>query len=244
MLVYSRPTKGKANDAKKAKAKTKPKEGDAPADNHQKARSQSLDHSRDHGHPPLMRSGSVPQPSYQPPIQYYSYPSYPQQQQFVPPPPQPAFYAGPPPQVPYYYSLQPPQPGTSWHNQLQTPSPDGLVWVSGEQSNRYLQDSRHVPNEFFQRGPEFDLIAAKLNSVLTSIDGEIFSGNEEELVIHEQAEVPLRGGWGFSNNRELSRAANNVVTTAVKSPRSTNYFAKVWLYANSRLPPNLPPLKL
>lgn len=58
-----------------------------------------------------------------------------------------------------------------------------------------------------------------------------------------ETDASLRGGWGFSN-RGMSRAANNVASNAITSHRSTNYFAKVNLYANSRLPPNVLPLKL
>lgn len=48
----------------------------------------------------------------------------------------------------------------------------------------------------------------------------------------------LRGGWG---TREMSRGVNNAVSSTLIS---TNYFRKAYLYANSRLPSNLPPLKL
>lgn len=48
----------------------------------------------------------------------------------------------------------------------------------------------------------------------------------------------LRGGWG---TREMSRGVNNAVSSTLIS---TNYFRKAYLYANSRLPSHLPPLKL
>ena len=38
-----------------------------------------------------------------------------------------------------------------------------------------------------------------------------------------------------------AKSVNGVITSAITS---TNYFDKVYLYANSRLPPNLPPLRL
>ena len=247
MLVYTRPTKGKTNDTKKAKEKTKPKDG-AKA-HQQRARARSLDHGRDHEHPPPMTFGSLPQPSYQQPvIQYYPYPVYPQQPQLVSPTP-PNFSTSPAIQVPYFCPQQAPQPGQPWQNQLQTAPSTDAIWVGAEQaSNYYINDPRHATNEFAhptQRGPGFDLVAAKLNSVLTSIDGEVFSGNEADLAFQEQGEIetPLRGGWGFPNSRDISRAMNTA-TTAVKGPRSINYFAKVSLYANSRLPPNLPSLRL
>ncbi|MCJ1287030.1 hypothetical protein MMC26_006377 [Xylographa opegraphella] len=88
-----------------------------------------------------------------------------------------------------------------------------------------------------------DLISCKFNAVITSIDEESFSGDERELIIHPTFDPGLRGGWGFSK-AEVSRTANKAISTAVASPKSSNYFAKVNLYANSQLPPDQPKLKL
>ena len=85
-----------------------------------------------------------------------------------------------------------------------------------------------------------DLISTKFDSVITSIDGEQFDGDEQELSIQDDAQSGIRGGWGFGS-RQVSRGANRAISTAVVG---TNYFAKVNLYANSKLPPNLPPLQL
>lgn len=82
------------------------------------------------------------------------------------------------------------------------------------------------------------LISTKLDSVITSIDGEEFGGREQDLLIKEDPLVGLRGGGDYE---AVSRGANRAVSTAIIS---TNYFAKVHLYANSRLPPNLPALQL
>ncbi|MCJ1384733.1 hypothetical protein MMC17_007851 [Xylographa soralifera] len=88
-----------------------------------------------------------------------------------------------------------------------------------------------------------DLISSKFNAVITAIDEEIFSGDERELIIYATSDPGLRGGWGMSN-REASRTSNKAISTAVTCPRSSNYFAKVNLYANSKLPPYQPALKL
>ncbi|KAL6716942.1 hypothetical protein ACLMJK_004854 [Lecanora helva] len=85
-----------------------------------------------------------------------------------------------------------------------------------------------------------NLISSKLDSILTSIDTEEFSGDVNELEIREEGQPRLRGGWG-STSREVSRRADRAISSAVVS---TNYFSKVYLYANSTLPPNLPPLQL
>ena len=83
-------------------------------------------------------------------------------------------------------------------------------------------------------------ISLKLDSVITSIDGEVFGGDDEDLVIPEESQSGLRGGGGPAS-RGLTCGANIAISSAIIR---TNYFAKAGLYANSRLPPNLPPLKM
>ena len=92
-----------------------------------------------------------------------------------------------------------------------------------------------------------DLITSKFNEIITLIDGERFSGNEGELVVHQPHPQPMWQQEQPRNaNKEIVKGkskgmVNNSISSALTS---TNYFAKVNLYANSRLPPNLPPLKL
>ena len=84
-----------------------------------------------------------------------------------------------------------------------------------------------------------DLISCKFDHVITSIDGGVFSGDERELGIAQPPDPNIRGGWG------LSRSVNDVASSAIKNPKTTtNFFSKANLYANSRLPPYLPPLRL
>lgn len=89
-----------------------------------------------------------------------------------------------------------------------------------------------------------DQISSKFNAVITSIDGEDFGGQEEDLELEtreiSQSGIRGGGGWGLTG-REVSRGANRAITSAVTR---TNYFAKANLYTNSRLPLNLPPLQL
>ena len=93
-----------------------------------------------------------------------------------------------------------------------------------------------------------DLISSKFNTIITLIDGEKFSGDERDLVLfaspqpmwqQEQQEL------GYTE-RDLFKGkskglVNNKISTALVS---MNYFAKVNFYVNSRLPPDLPPMKL
>ena len=93
-----------------------------------------------------------------------------------------------------------------------------------------------------------DMISSKFDAVITLIDGERFSGDERELAVvtppHPmwQQEQEKSGytekGIGKGKSKGM---VNNSVSTALTS---TNYFAKVNLYANSRLPLDLPPMKL
>ncbi|KAL9036116.1 MAG: hypothetical protein Q9214_006280 [Letrouitia sp. 1 TL-2023] len=132
-------------------------------------------------------------------------------------------------------SLSPPRldPSTPPSQQVasfDTSKAHSSPWQSsshGVQENRYLER----------------LISSKLDAVLTSIDGEAFSGDEREMCMATNIypEPPsLRGGGGTAI-RGVARAADKGITSAIVS---INYFAKANLYANSRLPPYLPPLKL
>ena len=103
----------------------------------------------------------------------------------------------------------------------------------------FFEQQRPSPDEIAQEALR-DLISTKFDSVITSIDGEQFGGDEQELFIQDDVQSGIRGGWGFGT-RQVSRGANRAITSAVIG---TNYFAKVNLYANSKLPPNLPPLQL
>ncbi|KAF2834366.1 alpha/beta-hydrolase [Patellaria atrata CBS 101060] len=80
-----------------------------------------------------------------------------------------------------------------------------------------------------------DVIASKLNAVITLIDEEGFSGEEKDLIVYSTSP----GSYGPS--AEPTRALTPGGTT---KPVGSNYFSKVWLYTNSRLPPHLPPFKI
>lgn len=105
--------------------------------------------------------------------------------------------------------------------------------------NNFHNRWEEVTLEEITNGTLHALISTKLDAVITSIDGEDFRGEERELVIREVPMTGIRGGG--STGREVSRGANKAVSSAVTS---TNYFTKANLYANSKLPPNLPSLQL
>ncbi|KAJ5054451.1 uncharacterized protein L3040_000725 [Drepanopeziza brunnea f. sp. 'multigermtubi'] len=93
-----------------------------------------------------------------------------------------------------------------------------------------------------------DLIASEFDNIITLIDEERFRGDERELAVfsppqpmwqHQQYETEYA-------DHELEKGkSKGIVNNCVSSPlASANHFSKVYLYANSRLPQNLPPLKL
>ena len=93
-----------------------------------------------------------------------------------------------------------------------------------------------------------ELISSKFNTVITLIDGGRFSGDERELVVYPPPQPAWQQEQQDSGYRDKDLfkgkskgVVNNKISTALVS---TNYFAKVNLYANSRLPANLPPMKL
>lgn len=129
--------------------------------------------------------------------------------------------------------------------------------------NVTVQTSADCPT---QGGVLSDIISSKLDDVISLIDDEIFTGGEEELTIPYQEpiypapssstrelpawsneevgierKVAIRGG-GQVFREKARRGANRAATHALMA--NTNHFAKANLYANSRLPANLPPLKV
>lgn len=107
---------------------------------------------------------------------------------------------------------------------------------------RYLDDEGALDDKLsaWQR----QLISAKLDAIITQIDGEVFSGDERELIIHEQPKLRRLGRENSSQGQSQEKSKGIVNNTIPSALTSTNYFAKVNLYANSRLPSNLPPMKL
>lgn len=87
-----------------------------------------------------------------------------------------------------------------------------------------------------------DIISSKFDSVLTSIDSELFSGKEQDLMVYEN-QPPQSPNSGPPPNMTGRRPSNDVYRVS-SNDKGANYFSKVWLYSNSRLPPHLPPFKV
>lgn len=94
----------------------------------------------------------------------------------------------------------------------------------------------------------------RFNDVMTQIDRDRYAGNERELFTcrpdsasdSSSTEITTRGQLGKPRKTQHKGhdAPKGQTTAVAASVLSGNYFAKVELYANSRLPMDLPPLKL
>lgn len=103
----------------------------------------------------------------------------------------------------------------------------------------------------------YDQVSHKFDNVMTLIDRDWFSGNEKDLLTYQPTQLPMpplappasvaankpltkRTARDSGPKKDLKEQTAAVATTAI----SGDSFSKVELYANSRLPMNLPPLKL
>ncbi|KAI9768001.1 MAG: hypothetical protein M1840_005313 [Geoglossum simile] len=206
----------------------------------------------------LQKSDAVPKATAQPPTAGpYLNPLPPQSVQYLTPSPQyqansewarsqPSFRfkAGPFLGSQSFHQLKPKQPEypARRNNARLGPasSTPNVVTSPAQYVNHEVDRWQQQATGYLDQGTALvDLISSKFNSVITLIDGENFSGEEQDLVIQERSTLRIRGG-GITGNRALSRGANTAISAAVTS---TNYFAKANLYANSRLPPGSPSLR-
>ncbi|KAH3911990.1 hypothetical protein HBH56_120230 [Parastagonospora nodorum] len=88
----------------------------------------------------------------------------------------------------------------------------------------------------------YDAINHKFDAVINSIDGNRFSGQEQDLLIYENAQQtsPNTSPPPGDPRKEVPNPARQMVG----KEKGNNHFQKVWLYSNSRLPPHLPPFKV
>ncbi|KAF2026937.1 alpha/beta-hydrolase [Setomelanomma holmii] len=87
-----------------------------------------------------------------------------------------------------------------------------------------------------------DIISSKFDAVINSIDGERFSGQEQDLLIYENSHKTSPSS--SPPPAEPRGQAHNPAHAMCGGDRGSNHFSKVWLYSNSRLPPHLPPFKV
>jgi hypothetical protein len=105
----------------------------------------------------------------------------------------------------------------------------------------------------------YDQLFHRFNDVMTNIDGDRFSGNEDQLFNygfapvpgHVSSSMPMQPVSNDVQMKNLGKAKKEgkeqpkAQTTAIAASMiSGSHFSKVDLYANSRLPLDLPPLTL
>jgi hypothetical protein len=108
-----------------------------------------------------------------------------------------------------------------------------------QQGTQYLNQSAAL----------YDLIRSKFNSVVTSIDSEKFSGNEKELWVQPPPPQQFQQALVMAKKDAVKEKSKNNSKDDIGCPiaakiTSSNYFTKVNMYANSRLPMDLPVVKL
>jgi len=85
----------------------------------------------------------------------------------------------------------------------------------------------------------YDAISSKMDNVINSIDGERFSGQEQDLLVYDNPSQAT-----LASNPSAEAGQYNAARKMVGTDKGSNHFSKVWLYSNSRLPPHLPPFKV
>lgn len=131
----------------------------------------------------------------------------------------------------------------------------GVLPTHVDDSHTY--GTAHESSLLCQGSAVIDQICERFNDVMTLIDREKYLGNESKLFICQKdstsstTDVSTAGQTGSSKKKkdksakkDHSQARGQNTMAAASGGVSGNYFAKVELYANSRLPMNLPPLKL
>ncbi|KAF1917366.1 Alpha/Beta hydrolase protein [Ampelomyces quisqualis] len=89
-----------------------------------------------------------------------------------------------------------------------------------------------------------DVISNKFDAVINSIDGERFSGQEQDLLIYDTPNQTSPNSGPSPPPDGPRYEPPNAARKMVGKSRGSNHFSKVWLYSNSRLPPHLPPFKV
>ncbi|KAI0871006.1 alpha/beta-hydrolase [Hypoxylon argillaceum] len=160
----------------------------------------------------------------------------------------------PPPHHLNYSNLYPSSGGGYTSSRLKLGSTSSLVQLPAEVINQIVDDGlprwHAYGTQLINQGAALcDQISSKFDDVMTQIDRGKLTGNEDELFMYQQPSqisvsqsvdhhsVVPKGGQGKKKSKDAPKGQ----TTAVAASFITGgYFAKVDLYANSRLPFDLP----
>ncbi|KAI1138490.1 alpha/beta-hydrolase [Hypoxylon sp. FL0543] len=107
-----------------------------------------------------------------------------------------------------------------------------------------------------QSAAMYDQVCSSFNDVMTLIDRDKYVGNENDLFMYQShpmsapsgeptQQIVLHKGPAKKNRKEAPKETSKGQKSAIASSlASRGYFAKVELYANSKLPRDLPSLRL
>ncbi|KAG8163591.1 hypothetical protein KVR01_006888 [Diaporthe batatas] len=170
----------------------------------------------------------------------------------------------------HYYMLAPPPPNGEYRAHQGNPVPLSKL-IIGSAVNladqllpgvvpALLNDGLNLRggecNQFAGPGAAaLNQLGDRFNDVMTQIDRDRYAGNERDLFTYRpdsdsdsSTGTTTRGQLGRPRTNQSSHrghaTSKGQTAAAAASVLSGNYFAKVELYANSRLPMDLPPLKL
>ncbi|KAL2195133.1 Alpha/Beta hydrolase protein [Corynascus similis CBS 632.67] len=153
----------------------------------------------------------------------------------------------------------------SWHRSGKQLVNQGNDLVEGLSNRVYLETHQLLDGVFpswqgsgsqlIQQGNAVvNEISHRLNNVLTKIDQGGYRGKEHDIYTWQPAQTQTRPaspeplitekGHSSSNKKSRSKPHPKGQTSAAAGVVSSSFFAKADCYANSRLPMNLPPLKL
>ncbi|QSZ29289.1 hypothetical protein DSL72_003802 [Monilinia vaccinii-corymbosi] len=105
--------------------------------------------------------------------------------------------------------------------------------------------SQQTIHHYHQTTALYDALSSKLCSVVTSIDEERFSGDDRELGVSQHYDTEREPEVASRDLRLRSKRSKvNLEDRKSSETTYTNYFSKVYSYANSRLPMDLKPMKL
>lgn len=153
----------------------------------------------------------------------------------------------PPPTIPTFPPPPPWSPPQPWH-QYAPQQPLDLVPTNQHHGPAYGQHDQFVSAEDFnaiQQALSQDTIIDQFDTIITDIDADRWNENDEDafLVIEEESNTPQAP---TETTRALAPNATRcqVRRSSKSKQQKVTIYSKVSLYTNSRLPGDLPPLRL
>ncbi|KAI0456709.1 alpha/beta-hydrolase [Xylaria acuta] len=181
----------------------------------------------------------------------------------------------PPIIVNQHYYLNPPAHPQHYPPNVNSARDEGfnLSMLKLNSTSDLIQGSTNIVNQFVDDGlPKwhaystqlinqsaalYDRISCKFDDVMTLIDRDKFTGEENELFMYPQAcqtsssssdvirrSAASKDSQGKRNKKKSKDAPKGQTSAVAASLITSGYFAKVDLYANSRLPLDLPPFQV